>query len=385
MSKVSIQKVTTQRQRRQYAIFPWQIYQGDPLWVPPLVPDRLKQLNPEEGTFFQHGKADFFLAYKDSQLAGTIMAAEDRSSNQSRHLTDAMFGFFECVNDQEVANALFDTAQAWARAHGLNRLVGPFHQDYDSAYGILIEGRDRPPVISCGHTPAYYEDLVVHYGFEPYRPDNIAFAVDITKETREFKLLHKLAAKAEQRGTVVIREARLDEWDREADRIHFLLNKALAHLVDYVGWDREALNDTLEPFRKYADPELVLFADVGDRTVGFFPGIPNLNEILHHLNGLRYPWDSLRYLRYKNLQPKCLAIKSVLVLPEYWGTGVSLMLFSEMLKRARAKGYQWVDLSLTSADNPKTPMLAERMGGEIYKRYRVYSIPVNEAQDGRKA
>lgn len=372
MSEISIQKVSTRHQRRHYATFPWQIYKDDPLWVPPLVPDRIKQLDPEKGTFYKHGLAEFFFAYKDGKLAGTIMAAEDRSSNQSRNRTDAMFGFFECINDQDVANALFTCARDWAISHGLTQLVGPFHQDYDSAYGVLIEGRDRPPAISCGHTPAYYEDLVLNYGFTPYRPDNIAFAVDITRDTREFQLLHKLADKAKERGTAVIREARLDEWDREADRVHFLLNKALAHLVDYVGWDREALNDTLEPFRKYADPELVLFADVGDQTVGFFPGIPNLNEILHHLNGLRYPWDTLKLLRYKNLQPKCLAIKSVLVLPEYWGSGVSLMLFSEMLKRARAKGYEWLDLSLTSTDNPKTPMLAERMGGEIYKRYRVY-------------
>ena len=377
MSKISIQKVDTHHQRRQYATFPWQIYKGDPLWVPPLVPERMKQLDPEQGTFYKHGRADFFLAYKDGRLVGTIMAAEDRSSNQSRNLTDAMFGFFECVNDQDVANALFNCARDWASAHGLTRLIGPFHQDYDSAYGVLVEGRDRPPAISCGHTPAYYEDLVLNYGFTPYRPDNIAFAVDITRDTREFQLLHKLAAKARERSTAVIREARLEEWDREADRVHFLLNKALAHLVDFVGWDREALNDSLEPFRKYADPELVLFADVGDQTVGFFPGIPNLNEILYHLNGLRYPWDTLKALRFKNLQPKCLAIKSVLVLPEYWGSGISLMLFSEMLKRARAKGYEWVDLSLTSIDNPKTPMLAERLGGEIYKRYRVYKLPVN--------
>lgn len=376
MSQISIQKVSTHHQRRQYATFPWQIYRDDPLWVPPLVPDRMKQLDPEKGTFYQHGIADFFLVYKDDKLAGTIMAAEDRSSNESRDRSDAMFGFFESINDQGVANALFDCVRDWAKEHNLTQMIGPFHQDYDSAYGVLIEGRDRPPAISCGHTPAYYEDLVVNYGFTPYRPDNIAFAVDITKDTREFQLLHKLAEKAKERGVAVIREARLEEWDREADRVHYLLNKALSHLVDYVGWDREALNDTLEPFRKYADPELVLFADVGDQTVGFFPGIPNLNEILHHLNGLRYPWDTLKLLRYKNLTPKCLAIKSVLVLPEYWGSGVSLMLFSEMLKRARAKGYEWVDLSLTSIDNPKTPMLAERMGGWIYKRYRVYQLPV---------
>ena len=376
MSKITIKKVGNTIDRRRFATFPWKIYKNDPLWVPPLLPQRMKQLDPQKGTFFNHGEADFFLAFKNGVLSGTIMAAVDHSSNQSRKLNDGMFGFFECVNDQQVADKLFETAAAWAKDRDLNRLIGPFHQDYDSAYGILIEGRDRPPAISCGHTPSYYEHLVTNHGFSPLRPDNIAYAVDLTQDNREFRLLHKLANKAAERGTAVIREGRLDEWDKEADRVHFLLNKALAHLSDFVGWDRRALDDTLEPFRKYADPYLVLFADVGEQTVGFFPGIPNLNEILIHVNGLRYPWDYLKMLRYRNLQPKCLAIKSVLVLPEYWGSGISLMLFSEMIKRAKEKGYTWADLSLTSEDNPKTPMLAERVGGKLYKRYRVYKIPL---------
>lgn len=362
MSTITIKKAENNLQRRQYATFPWQIYKNDPLWVPPLIPERMKQLNPDKGSFFSHGEADFFLAYRDGKLAGTIMAAEDRSSNNSRGLNDGMFGFFECINDQSVANRLFETAQAWIRNRGLNRMIGPFHQDYDSAYGILIEGRDRPPAISCGHTPPYYEDRVVNYGFTPLRPDNIAYAVDIVEETRQFRQLHKLAERAKERGTAVIREARLDEWNKEADRVHVLLNKALAHLDDFVGWDRQALDDTLAPFKKYADPYLVLFADVGDQTVGFFPGIPNLNEILHHVNGLRYPWDYLKLFWYSRIQPKGLAIKSVLVLPEYWGTGVSLMLFSEMLKRAQEKGYEWIDLSLTSEDNPKNTGVGRAVG-----------------------
>lgn len=376
MSTTTIIKVKNANQRRKFATFPWKIYQDDPLWVPPLLPERLKQLNPQKGTFFSHGEADFFLAFKDTQLSGTIMAAVDHSSNASRKLKDGMFGFFECINDPVVAARLFAAAEDWMKSRGLSRIIGPFHQDYDSAYGVLIEGRDRPPALSCGHTPNYYEDLHVGYGFTPLRPDNIAYAIDLTEETREIKLMHKLAEKAAARGTAVIREARLDEWDREADRVHFLLNKALAHLADFVGWDRQALDDTLAPFKKYADPYLVLFADVGDQTVGFFPGIPNLNEILHHVNGLRYPWDYLKMLKYSRIQPKCLSVKSVLVLPEYWGSGVSLMLFSEMFKRAQEKGYTWADLSLTSEDNPKTPMLAERMGGKLYKRYRVYQKPL---------
>lgn len=376
MNNITIKIVETRRQQHRFATFPWQIYKNDPLWVPPLLPERMKQLDPGKGTFYSHGEASFFLAYQDGKLCGTIMAAVDHTSNQSRDLKDGMFGFFECINDQNVANRLFEAAKAWNKERGLNRMTGPFHQDYDSAYGVLIEGRDRPPAINCGHTPPYYEQLVTNFGFTPLRPDNIAYAVDLTQDNQEFRLLHKLADKAAQRGNAVIRQVRLDEWDREADRVLFLLNKALAHLTDFVGWDRASLNDSLEPFRKYADPYLVLFADVADQTVGFLPGIENLNEILYHVNGLRYPWDILKMLWYSRKQPKCLAVKSVLVLPEYWGTGVSLMLFSELAKRAEEKGYTWADLSLTSVDNPKTPMLAERVGGRIYKRYRVYQVPL---------
>jgi len=372
VTEISIQKVVNYYQRRRFVSFPWQIYQDDPLWVPPLLHERITHLDPRKGTFFSHGQADFFLAYRDGKLCGTIMAAADHSSNASRGLQDGMFGFFECIDDQAVADMLFSAAEGWIKSHGLHRMIGPFNQDYDSAYGLLIEGRDRPPAVGCGHTPPYYEKLIVNQGFKPLRPDNLAFELDISQNTQEFELLHQLARKAADRGMAVIRTGRFDEWDREADRVHFLLNKALAHLDDFVGWDRHALDDTLAPFKKYADPDLVLFADVDDQTVGFFPGIPNLNEILHHLNGLRYPWDVFKYLRYGHAQPNGLAIKSVLVLPEYWGTGISLMLFSEMLKRAQAKGYTWVDLSLTSVDNPKTPALAQRIGAKIYKRYRVY-------------
>ena len=116
----------------------------------------------------------------------------------------------------------------------------------------------------------------------------------------------------------------------------------------------------LLPLMDLADPELILFAEVDGQAVGWFPAIQNFNEILIHLNGLRYPWDYLRALRYKNLKPKCLSVKSVAVLPEYWDTGVAILLFAEMA-HAIAKGYQWADFSLTGEDNPDTWQLAQHM------------------------
>jgi GNAT superfamily N-acetyltransferase len=115
---------------------------------------------------------------------------------------------------------------------------------------------------------------------------------------------------------------------------------------------------------------------VDGQTVGWFPGLANWNEALQHANGLRYPWDYARLWWWTRRQPECLAVKSVLVLPEYWDTGVSVLLFDEMTQRARAKGFKWIDLSLTSADNPYTPTLAERMGAVLYKRYRVYRLDI---------
>ena len=107
-------------------------------------------------------------------------------------------------------------------------------------------------------------------------------------------------------------------------------------------------------------------------TVGWFPAIQNFNEILFLFNGLHHPWDYLQALRYKNQKPKCLSVKSVVVLPEYWDTGMAILLFAEMGRRAIIKGYQWADLSLTGEDNPDTWDLMHHTGAKIHKRYRFY-------------
>jgi GNAT superfamily N-acetyltransferase len=340
--------------------------------VPPLVKERLKFIQPDTGVFFKRGIADLFIAYRDGKPVGTICCADDQEVNQSRLMKDCMIGFFESIQDEKVAFALFDHATKWAKAHGLETLYGPFNLDYEDSYGVLIEGRDRPPVLLCGHTPLYYQGFFEEYGFSPARGDNLAYEITREMAVHEIDRLSRLSERLRRHNWIKIRSANLEEWEAEVDRIYILLNKALAHLPDFHIWPREGLQASLEQFRQIVDPELVLFAECDGQTVGWFPGIPNVNEALIHANGLRYPWDYLRVLPYLKRQPKCLAIKSVLVLPEYWDTGVAVLLFDEMARRAFPKGYSWFDLSLTSDDNPYTPTLAARAGAKLYKRYRVY-------------
>jgi GNAT superfamily N-acetyltransferase len=377
MSKIEIQTVETAVQRRRFATFPWRIYTKDPLWVPPLLGERIKFIDPARGIFFNRGIAEFFMAFIDGKLVGTICCANDRVTNSARGLKDCMIGFFECIDDSEVAHTLFDHARSWANAHNLDSLYGPFNLDYEDGYGVLIEGRDRPPVLLCGHTPPYYQGFFENYGFTPARGDNLAYEITPSMASGEIERLSRLSLRLQRYNRIKIRTADLNHWDDEVDRVHVLLNNSLTHLPDFIPWQRDALQASLEQFRQIVDPDLVLFADVEGETVGWFPGIPNMNEILIHANGLRYPWDYVRLIPYLRKHPKCLAIKSVLVLPEYWDTGVAVMLFDEMARRAVAKGYTWFDLSLTSEDNPYTPTLAVRAGARLYKRYRVYRLKLN--------
>ncbi|MEN8243221.1 MAG: GNAT family N-acetyltransferase [Chloroflexota bacterium] len=374
MSVIEIIPAVNRRQRRKLLTFPWRVYRDDPLWVPPLLPERLKQIDPDEGTFFQRGEAEFFTAWRDGKMVGTICAAEDPPTNEIRGKRDCIFGFFEFVEDFEVFCALVEHVRDWGRRRGLDNLLGPFHLDYEDGYGVLVAGRDRPPVLMCGHSPEYYLGFYQRFGFSPARAANLAFAIDFG-ESEALTRLSRLADRLRKRGRIKVRGVNFDNWDDEVDRVHHLLLEALSWAEDRIPWRRDALASMVEPFRRIADPELILFAEVDGQTVGWFPGVPNLNEVFIKVNGLRYPWNYLQLLAGMRKQTKSLAIKSVLVLPEYQKQGAAVLLFDEMVRRARAKGYTWADMSITSDDNPDTIQLSDRMGAVEYKRWQVFSLP----------
>lgn len=375
MSEIVVRQVQNRRERELFLTFPWKLYRHDPLWVPPLLPDLRERLDPVKGVFFKHGEAECFIAWRGKEPVGTICAGEDRLENQQRDAKECVFGFFQFVEEYPVMEALLEKVRQWAAERHLETLGGPFHLDYEDSYGILVEGRDRPPVLMCGHTPAYYFDYMERYGFYPLRGDNLAYALDLA-ETPALQELNRMANRVRARGRYTLRPADMHHWEDELERIYQLLNVALAHLPDFRPWQRDVVFNSLSPFRTIADPDLILFAQDGEKTVGWLPGIPNLNEKFIHVNGLRYPWDYLNLLWRMRRPTECLTVKSVLVPPEYWGGGVGLLLFDEMIQRARKKGYRWIDGSLTSADNPRTPALGDRFGAKLYKRYRVYGIKV---------
>ncbi|MFC2028794.1 GNAT family N-acetyltransferase [Chloroflexota bacterium] len=379
MKHIEIKPVRTRRDRNKFLTFPWKIYRGDPLWVPPLLPERRKLIDPDQGKFFQDGYADLFIAMRDGKPAGTISCAEDLNARRTRGFGECTIGFFECLQDIDVAEALFSTAENWSREHDLGRMVGTWNLDREDSRGILIDGRDQPAAVYCGYNPSYYRDFFELYGFEKHGDDGLAYRIDVDLNTRQARHLLRLADKIRSRKNIIIRGANLEDYDAEIDRVLDLQNRGLAHMPGHVPYTRSTIESMIQPMLKVVDPELVLFAEIDGKAVGWFPGVPNLNEVFIHLNGLRYPWNYLNALRFSKYKPESISIKSVVVPPEYWDTGVGVLLFAEMAKRLVEKGYKWADLSLTGEDNTDTYPLAHRMGARIYKRYRFFTKQVEPA------
>jgi len=370
---VAIRRISSNREKRIFLTFPWRVYKNDPLWIPPLLPERAKAIDPEQGRFFKDGEAEFFIAWRGGQPVGTVCLAEDYNRTRTFGFKECMINFIEVIEDYEVFAAIFDFAAAWAGEREMTSLYGPYSLDREDHRALLVEGRDRPAPILCGHHPAYYQDFFERYGFEKFGEDGLAYAVDLDPASPQIQRVYRLAERVRKRHPEYhVRGANMDDMDAEIDRIVDLQNRGLAHFPNHVPYTRNAVEAMILPLLDVVDTDLVLFAEVSGEPAGFFPGVPNFNELLIKLNGLRYPWDYLRYLLHRNLQPECLAIKSVVVPPEYWDTGVAVLLFEQMLKRAIERGYTWMDLSLTGDENPDTWPLAHNMGAKIYKRYRFY-------------
>ena len=373
MSAIEIRPALSPREKRLFLSFPWGIYRHDPLWVPPLLPERTKAIDPDQGPFFKDGRAEFFLAWADGRPAGTLCLAEDYNFTRARGAPECMLNHIEFQRDYTVFEALMDFALDWARRHEMKSLYGPYYLDREDCRGLLVEGYERPPAIMCGHQPPYYREFYERYGFVKDGEDLLAYAINFDPDAPEIRRLYRLAERVRRRNPeFTVRGANIADVDGEIDRIVDLQNRALGHFANHVPFTRRDIEAMILPVLDAVDPDLVLFAEVDGKPAGFFPGVPNFNELLIHLNGIRYPWDKLRYLRYRNLRPGCVAIKSVVVPPEYWDIGVAVLLFEQMARRAIAKGYRWADLSLTGEDNPDTWPIAHHMGAQIYKRYRFY-------------
>ena len=165
MHEIVIQRVKTARQRKQFLELPWTIYRNDPNWIPPLRHDQKENVGYAHNPFYDRNQIQTFLAYRGKEVVGRIGAILNQGHINRYDDQRGFFGFFESIDDQEVANALFDAARDWFADQGIFKLRGPVNPSLNATLGLLIDGFDSPPTFMMTYNPPYYERLIENYGF----------------------------------------------------------------------------------------------------------------------------------------------------------------------------------------------------------------------------
>jgi GNAT superfamily N-acetyltransferase len=333
-------------------------------------------LNREKNPFFQHAEAAYFVAERDGAVVGRIAAISNRLHNETHGDLVGFFGFFECENRQETADALFAQAATWLRARGFDTMRGPASFSVNDECGLLVDGFDTPPALMMPHNPPYYQTLVEHAGFSNARNLLVYQGGDPQlQERREApeRLTRAVGIMRERMG-ITVRPLDLKRFDDEVEAIKRIYNAAWEKNWGFVPMTEAEIDHLAKQFKPVVMPELVGMAEKAGEIVGFGLGLPDLNQVFRGNRGghllpvlPRLLW---RLWRRKFRRARILLLG---ILPEYQGKGVDAMLYHWIWTTCGEKlGITWGEAGWILEDNPAMNAGLEKMTFRVYKRYRLY-------------
>lgn len=349
-------------------------------WVPPLLDDYRKQLDPKRSTFLEHGEIETWTAFRDGQPVGRISAQVDFDYDKTwpNEPKTAFFGFFECEDNVETARALFAKAEEWARGKGRVRLRGPFTSDSKGETGILIEGFEKHSMIGTTWNRPYMDQLIQNAGY-PKAKDFYGWWYDA--HTPVEGLTAKLAEKTRALPNVKIRLMDPKYLEREAKIIQDIYNSAWKDNYNFTPFTDSELKVIAKDYKLFIDPQLAYVAEVDGQPAAMLFAIPDVNELIHDFNGELGPINIAKLLwRLKFNRPKNARLILLGVKEEFRGSrkygALAAVLYQEISVRGTAAGYSAGELSWTLEDNTAINRGIERMGAKIYKKWRVYERPL---------
>jgi GNAT superfamily N-acetyltransferase len=372
VSNIEVSEVRSRRDRDAFIKFPWRIYANDPAWVPPLIIEREAFLNPKRHPFYQHGDAALFLARKDGEIVGRIMASDDPNYNLLHQTNVGCFGLFESIDDRDVAAALFDAAASWLRGKGRIEMMGPI--DYSTNYvcGLLIDGFQFPPTILTAHNPPYYRPLIESCGFTKAKDWYAWWFADPSKAVMH---LRRLAARFCRRWLATIRPANLKNLRDESRRLREIYNQAWEKNWGFVPFTEAEIEFMTKELKPLLMPGFAWIAENGNEPVGFALGLPDINVVLRDLNGrltrFGLPIGLIKLLLYKKHIRKGRLI-ALGVIEKYRRAGIAEMLVLRVMEETMIKRGITGELSMTLEDNFMINRFLEAIGAQRYKTYRIF-------------
>lgn len=372
---------TTQpRERERFVDFVFDLYKDATLWVPPLRSDALKGLDKSKHPYYQHSDADFFVVEENGKVLGRVAMLENRNFNAYHHSKTAFFGYFEVIDDRNVAHTLLATGVDWARARGLDNIIGPRGLvGIDGS--VLVEGFEHRPAMTIPWNYPYYDELIKSFGFEKDADYLSGYAPG---DTILPERVEAIAAKVKEKRGFWIKtfksRAEIREWIPTALEIH---SKAMSELHSYYPPTEEETRSLINTLLLVADPSLIKLImkrdeAKGDEVAGFILAYPDISDGLKKANGRLFPFGWFHILRDRQ-KTEWVDVNGLGLLPEYRGLGANAMLYSELARTIRDHHFKHADIVQVNEENFKSRSDMETLGTIWYKRHRHYRLDIPAA------
>lgn len=367
---IVVSPVQSWRDRRRFQRLTWSIYADDPNWVPPILSQERQLLGWGHHPFYDHAEIATLLAQRHGQAVGRLAVLMNRVHNDKYHDHLGFFGFFECVNDPVVAQALFDAGQAWLRQRGMTAIRGPVNPSLNYTCGLLVDGFHRPPRFLMTYNPPYYTALLESCGLAKSQ-DLYAYEADpaiVAAVTARYKpaVLASL-----DRSQVVIRQLDPANYQKEIATYLDIYNRSLEGTWGFTPLQPREASHIAAELQHIIVPRFAVFGELDGQTVGAMLVLLDYNQILRKLNGHLFPFGIIRLLLGRR-HITVARLMAVTMIPGYQSSGLGLVLLDNMVEAAAEWGITNYEFSWVLESNARSRGSLERAGTKITSTYRMY-------------
>lgn len=370
MPHLEVIPVAGRRERKLFFDLPWDLYRGDPNWIPPIRIVQKELLGFKHHPFYETAEVKNFLALKDGKPAGRVSAIINHAHNKWYQEQRGFFGFFESIDDPEVAGRLFDAAKAWFAEHGIAAIRGPLNPSLNYEVGLLVDGFDDPPWFMMTYNKPYYGRLIEGYGFRKVQ-DMYAFwgHVDMLEDVS--RKLAPLSQSVIERFNLKCRTINERRFHEDLATFLEIYNRSLVNTWGFVPMSDAEVKKQAAGLKQMIIPELTTIAEVDGKPIGVMFGLLDFNPRIKEIDGRLLPFGFLKLLRNRKALTKVRLI-STNVLPEYQSWGVGIALVGRLVPDALAWGIKEAEFSWVLESNDLSFKTLKKGGAKISKQYRVY-------------
>lgn len=375
MTSVEVVEVESLSQLKQFIKFPNQLYKDDPNYVAPLITERLEFFDKQKNPFYQTATTKEYLAKRDGKIVGRLGTCVNYAHNQHHLEKVGFFGFFDCPDDYEIASMMLRVAMINLKKVGMEKMRGPVSYSTNHECGLLIEGFDSPPKVMMTYNKPYYLQLLEKFGFKKAMD---LYAYKITKEMPVPEKVTKVMDKLLERVGATVRPLKMSRFDKEVEKIHKIYNAAWEENWGFVPMTKEEFFHMGHSMKQIIDPKVALIVEVADEPIAFMLAVPDINQALIKLNGRLLPFGLVKLLWHTKVSNKIdsLRVLTLGVIPEYRGRGLDMVLYARIFMDGINAGYDWAEMSWVLESNQLMNSAIERMGAELYKKYRIVEMPI---------